>query len=141
MSDHAPATALKWYFTAETNAEGCTYIKTYRTGRDKVQKKSRRIVRRHVGRLLEDDRIVISEKFSVDHSEYAEGEWYWGADKKPVTRAEYLDQFPPWPQGGILAVEKEEGEEDDNALMSTLRIGAKRAAWQFAVKNGIYVHL
>ena len=47
-----------WYFTAETNAKGYTYIKAYQTKWDPVRKRSHSFNRRHVGRLHDDGRVV-----------------------------------------------------------------------------------
>lgn len=38
---------------------------------DKVAKKPKRAMRRHVGRLMPDDSIAMSEKFLIDHPQYA----------------------------------------------------------------------
>ena len=62
-----------------------------------VLKKSKRHLQRHVGRLLEDDRIKISPKFSADFPEYSGDDWFWGANKKPVREAEYRQVFPATP--------------------------------------------
>ena len=52
-----------WYFTADTNAKGYTYIKAYQTEWDPVRKRSRSINRRHVGRLHEDGHVTPSPGF------------------------------------------------------------------------------
>lgn len=60
-----------WYFTAETNAKGYTYIKAYQTKWDPVRKRSHSFNRRHVGRLHDDGRVVPSKAFLEQFPQYA----------------------------------------------------------------------
>lgn len=122
-----------WNFTAETNAEGRTYIKAYKMRWDKVAKKPKRVARRHVGRLMADDTIAMSEKFLVDHPQYAGQTWYWGSSKRPVTLDDYLADFPRTPGPSI--------EEDESDVQSTLNIGLTWAAIEMAKAHGISDHL
>lgn len=72
MPELSANSPVNWNFTAETNAQGFTYIKAYKMCWDKVAKKPKRAMRRHVGRLMPDDSIAMSEKFLVDHPQYAD---------------------------------------------------------------------
>ncbi len=128
-----PQEPINWNFTAETNAEGRTYIKAYKMGWDKVAKKPRRILRRHVGRLMSDDRIAISPKFLEDHPQYRGQDWYWGTQHKPVTLAEYRRQFPESPGKNV--------DPEDEELLPTLSVGLTWAAWQLAGRHGILDNL
>ena len=40
----------RWYFTADTNAKGYTYIQAYQTKWDPVAKTTKRSAKRYVGR-------------------------------------------------------------------------------------------
>ena len=122
--------SVNWNFTKETTKAGLTYIKAYKTRWFPELKTSKRVMRRHVGRLLDDDQIVISEKFIADHPEYANGPWYWGIDKRPVSYDEYRRQFPEKP--GVPPV-----DEDDTEPQPTLSIGLTWAAVEFARNHGI----
>ena len=126
--------SVNWNFTKETTKAGLTYIKAYKTRWFPELKTSKRVMRRHVGRLLDDDQIVISEKFIADHPEYANGPWYWGIDKRPVSYDEYRRQFPEKP--GVPPV-----DEDDTEPQPTLSIGLTWAAVEFARNHGILTHL
>ena len=132
MTD-APQKSVQWNFTAETNAEGRTYIKAYKMGWDKVAKKPRRVMRRHVGRLMNDGRIAMSPKFLLDHPQYEGQDWYWGAQRKPVSLAEYLNDFPDTPGT--------DADAEDQELLPTLSVGLTWAAWQVACKHKLYEHL
>lgn len=124
---------IQWNFTAETNAQGRTYIKAYKMGWDKVAKKPKRVLRRHVGRLLPDGRIVISERFLLDHPQYQGQEWYWGANRRPVSLAEYLEDFPTPP--GTAA------SDEDTEMQDCISVGLSWAAIQIAQNNGVLKHL
>lgn len=124
---------VKWNFTAETNAQGRTYIKAYKMGWDKVAKKPKRVLRRHVGRLLPDGRILISEKFLADHPQYQGQDWYWGAGRRPVSYAEYLEDFPV--SSGTPV------DPEDSELQNSLSIGLTWSAVQIAQNTGILKHL
>ena len=123
----------KWYFTADTNAQGNTYIKAYQTAWDKVAKKSKRTTSRHVGRLLPDDRVAISPKFLLDHPEYKGQDWYWGANKKLVPLSEYLDDFPDHPGSQPLP--------EDDEQQDCLSVGLTWTALHIAQSSGILAHL
>ena len=73
-----------WYFTAETNAKGYTYIKAYQTKWDPVRKRSHSFNRRHVGRLHDDGRVVPSKAFLEQFPQYAGFPLFYGADKRLV---------------------------------------------------------
>ncbi len=124
---------VNWNFTAETNAQGRTYIKAYKMAWDKVAKKPKRALRRHVGRLLPDDRIAMSEKFLADHPQYRGQDWYWGASKRPVTLAEYKNDFPS--HSGTPA------DAEDFDMLGNISVGLTWAAYQFAHRSGILKHL
>ena len=63
--ENSPKSGFPWNFTTVVTAQGYCYVKAYKMKWDPVLKKSKRHLQRHVGRLLEDDRIKISPKFSV----------------------------------------------------------------------------
>ena len=67
--------------------------KAYKMKWDPVLKKSKRHLQCHVGRLLEDDRIKISPKFSADFPEYSGDDWFWGANKKNCSRSRISTRF------------------------------------------------
>ena len=58
-----------WNFTTVVTAQGYCYVKAYKMKWDPVLKKSKRHLQRHVGRLLENDRIKISPSFAADFPE------------------------------------------------------------------------
>ena len=95
--ENSPKSGFPWNFTTVVTAQGYCYVKAYKMKWDPVLKKSKRHLQRHVGRLLEDDRIKISPKFSADFPEYSGDDWFWGANKKPVREAEYRQDFPATP--------------------------------------------
>ncbi len=133
MSELPSNSPVNWNFTAETNAQGRTYIKAYKMCWDKVAKKPKRAMRRHVGRLMPDDSIAMSEKFLIDHPQYGGQQWFWGANKRPVLLEEYLNDFPRKP--GL------EVDEEENALLPTLNVGLTWAAVEIAKSHGILEHL
>lgn len=90
-------------------------------------------MRRHVGRLMPNDSIAMSEKFLIDHPQYAGQQWFWGANKRPVLLEEYLNDFPRKP--GL------EVDEEENALLPTLNVGLTWAAVEIAKSHGILEHL
>ena len=101
---------------------------------DPVLKKSKRHLQRHVGRLLENDRIKISPSFASDFPEYSGDDWFWGANKKPVHEAEYRRDFPEIP--GPAPQDPEACEPQ-----STLDVGLTWAALELAKDSGIRAHL
>ena len=105
-----------WYFTAETNAKGYTYIKAYQTKWDPVRKRSHSFNRRHVGRLHDDGRVVPSKAFLEQFPQYAGFPLFYGADKRLVDEETYRRDFPerPGPDRDI-----EEALKDD-----VLNVGA-----------------
>ena len=86
-----------WYFTADTNAKGYTYIKAYQTEWDPVRKRSRSINRRHVGRLHEDGHVTPSPGFLASFPQYAGYTLYYGANKQLVDEMTYRRDFPDSP--------------------------------------------
>ena len=95
---------------------------------------SKRHLQRHVGRLLENDRIKISPSFATDFPEYSGDDWFWGANKKPVHEAEYRRDFPETP--GPAPQDPEACEPQ-----STLDVGLTWAALELAKDSGIRAHL
>ena len=123
-----------WNFTTVVTAQGYCYVKAYKMKWDPVLKKSRRHLQRHVGRLLENDRIKISPSFAADFPEYSGDDWFWGANKKPVHEAEYRRDFPETP--GPAPQDPEACEPQ-----STLDVGLTWAALELAKDSGIRAHL
>ena len=123
-----------WNFTTVVTAQGYCYVKAYKMKWDPVLKKSKRHLQRHVGRLLENDRIKISPSFAADFPEYSGDDWFWGANKKPVHEAEYRRDFPETP--GPAPQDPEACEPQ-----STLDVGLTWAALELAKDSGIRAHL
>ena len=123
-----------WNFTTVVTAQGYCYVKAYKMKWDPVLKKSKRHLQRHVGRLLENDRIKISPSFATDFPEYSGDDWFWGANKKPVHEAEYRRDFPETP--GPAPQDPEACEPQ-----STLDVGLTWAALELAKDSGIRAHL
>ena len=123
-----------WNFTTVVTAQGYCYVKAYKMKWDPVLKKSKRHLQRHVGRLLENDRIKISPSFAADFPEYSGDDWFWGANKKPVHEAEYRRDFPETP--GPAPQDPEACEQQ-----STLDVGLTWAALELAKDSGIRAHL
>lgn len=131
---NSPTPGFPWNFTTVTTAQGYCYVKAYKMRWDPILKKSKRYLQRHVGRLLENDQIKISPKFSADFPEYSGDDWFWGANKKPVREAEYRRDFPSMP--GPVAQ-----NEDESSLQATLDVGFTWAAMQIAEESGVRTHL
>ena len=125
---------FSWNFTTVVTAQGYCYVKAYKMKWDPVLKKSKRHLQRHVGRLLENDRIKISPSFAADFPEYSGDDWFWGANKKPVHEAEYRRDFPKTP--GTAPQDPEACEQQ-----STLDVGLTWAALELAKDSGIRAHL
>lgn len=123
-----------WNFTTVVTAQGYCYVKAYKMKWDPVLKKSKRHLQRHVGRLLENDRIKISPSFAADFPEYSGDDWFWGANKKPVHEAEYRRDFPETP--GPAPQDPEACEPQ-----STLDVGLTWTALELAKDSGIRAHL
>ena len=70
-------TGFSWNFTTVVTAQGYCYVKAYKMKWDPVLKKSKRHLQRHVGRLLENDRIKISPSFAADFPEYSGDDWFF----------------------------------------------------------------
>lgn len=121
---------LKWYFTAETNAKGYTYIKTYQTQWDPIKKRPHSLNRRHVGRLFDDGRVVPSAKFLADFPQYANYPLYFGAEKKLVDELTYKREFPerPGPKPDPETVRRDD----------ILDIGVSWAVETLAEQSGLY---
>ena len=119
-----------WYFTAETNANGFTYIKPYQTKWDPVRKITRRSAKRYVGRLYDDGRVKPSEGFLKAFPQYADFPLYFSADKRLVDEATYKADFPdsPGPKP-----DPEDVERDD-----MLHVGLTWAAETLAESSGLY---
>ena len=119
-----------WYFTAETNAKGYTYIKAYQTKWDPVRKRSHSFNRRHVGRLHDDGRVVPSKAFLEQFPQYAGFPLFYGADKRLVDEETYRRDFPerPGPDRDI-----EEALKDD-----VLNVGAAWAIETLAEDAGLF---
>lgn len=125
---------FSWNFTTVVTAQGYCYVKAYKMKWDPVLKKSKRHLQRHVGRLLENDRIKISPSFAADFPEYSGDDWFWGANKKPVHEVEYRRDFPE--TSGPAPQDPEACEQQ-----STLDVGLTWAALELAKDSGIRAHL
>lgn len=121
----------RWHFTRQTNANGYTYIYAYQTAWDPVKKRSRRVSKKYVGRLHEDGHVDVSPKFAEVMPAYAQGEFFYGADKTLVDRATYLADFPAQPGPRPETDEEPENESQIKEL------GITWAAEQLAEELGI----
>ena len=119
-----------WYFTADTNSKGYTYIKAYQTQWDPVRKRSRSINRRHVGRLHEDGHITPSAGFLEHFPQYAGRTLYYGADKQLVDEATYRRDFPDAPGP--------KRDKQDITRLKTILFGLTWAASEIAEQCGLY---
>ena len=119
-----------WYFTADTNAKGYTYIKAYQTEWDPVRKRSRSINRRHVGRLHEDGHVTPSPGFLASFPQYAGYTLYYGANKQLVDEMTYRQDFPDSPGP--------KRDADDLTRLATLQCGMTWAAMAIAEESGLY---
>lgn len=123
----------RWHFRSMTNAKGYTYINAYSTAWDPVKKKSRIVAHVYGGRLCNDGSIKFSAGFKQRFPQYAEGTWYWGADKAPITEEQYRSEFPVKP-----GPKPQKEEEDDDINLSDIRqVGLTWAAEQFALRSGM----
>ena len=98
----------RWHFTVETNAKGNSYVYAYQTQWDPISKISRRSAKVYVGRLCTDGRVNISSKFALAFPEFAQGEFYYGADKELVDEATYRRDFPQKPGPKVVEDEIED---------------------------------
>lgn len=119
-----------WYFTADTNAKGYTYIKAYQTEWDPVRKRSRSINRRHVGRLHEDGHVTPSPGFLASFPQYAGYTLYYGANKQLVDEMTYRRDFPDSPGP--------KRDAEDLTRLATLQCGMTWAAIAIAEESGLY---
>ena len=119
-----------WYFTADTNSKGYTYIKAYQTEWDPVRKRSRSINRRHVGRLHDDGHVTPSPGFLASFPQYAGFTLYYGANKQLVDEVTYRRDFPasPGPKRDV----------EDVTRLATLQCGLTWAAIEIAQESGLY---
>ena len=119
-----------WYFTADTNSKGYTYIKAYQTEWDPVRKRSRSINRRHVGRLHDDGHVTPSPGFLASFPQYAGFTLYYGANKQLVDEVTYRRDFPasPGPKRDV----------EDVTRLATLQCGLTWAAIKIAQESGLY---
>ncbi|MFU0841333.1 MAG: DDE-Tnp-1 domain-containing protein [Burkholderia sp.] len=122
----------RWHFTVETNAKGLSYVYAYQTQWDPVKKQSHRSAKRYAGRLHEDGRVSFGKRFLEDFPAYAEGDFYYGADKTLVDETAYRKDFPeaPGPK-----------PEEEQKLDETLNAGVTWAAEAIADQSGMLCDL
>ena len=87
----------RWYFTADTNAKGYTYIQAYQTKWDPVAKTTKRSAKRYVGRLFDDGHVAPSKAFLESFPQYAGKTVFFGPDKTLVDEQTYRQAFPASP--------------------------------------------
>ena len=114
----------KWYYTVFTNAKGYQYIYAYQTKWDPVKKQPRRSAKKYVGRLNDDDSVSIGASFRAVFPQFAEGTFFYGANKQLVDEATYRADFPEAPGPKPCAHEVE--------LMDDVEVGLTWAAEQTA---------
>ncbi|MDO4938235.1 MAG: transposase [Sutterellaceae bacterium] len=126
----------RWHFRTMTNAKGYTYIHAYSTAWDPVKKKSTAIAHVYGGRLYSDGSIKFSPGFKQQFPQYAQGNWFWGADKMPVTEMQYRRAFPAKPGPKTC-----QDEEEEVNLSDIRRVGLTWAAEQIALRSGMLADL
>ena len=118
----------RWYFTADTNAKGYTYIQAYQTKWDPVAKTTKRSAKRYVGRLFDDGHVAPSKAFLESFPQYAGKTVFFGPDKTLVDEQTYRQAFPASP--GPTPDPEEHASKDD-----TLNIGLTWAAETIAEES------
>lgn len=120
----------RWYFTADTNAKGYTYIQAYQTKWDPVAKTTKRSAKRYVGRLFDDGHVAPSKAFLESFPQYAGKTVFFGPDKALVDEQTYRQAFPASP--GPTPDPEEHASKDD-----TLNIGLTWAAETIAEESKV----
>lgn len=120
----------RWYFTADTNAKGYTYIQAYQTKWDPVAKTTKRSAKRYVGRLFDDGHIAPSKAFLESFPQYAGKTVFFGPDKTLVDEQTYRQAFPASP--GPTPDPEEHASKDD-----TLNVGLTWAAETIAEESKV----
>ena len=120
----------RWYFTADTNAKGYTYIQAYQTKWDPVAKTTKRSAKRYVGRLFDDGHVAPSKAFLESFPQYAGKTVFFGPDKTLVDEQTYRQAFPASP--GPTSDPEEHASKDD-----TLNIGLTWAAETIAEESKV----
>ena len=124
----------RWYFTADTNAKGYTYIQAYQTKWDPVAKTTKRSAKRYVGRLFDDGHVAPSKAFLESFPQYAGKTVFFGPDKTLVDEQTYRQAFPASP--GPTPDPEEHASKDD-----TLNIGLTWAAETIAEESKVLERL
>lgn len=120
----------RWYFTADTNAKGYTYIQAYQTKWDPVAKTTKRSAKRYVGRLFDDGHVAPSKAFLESFPQYAGKTVFFGPDKTLVDEQTYRQAFPESP--GPKPAPEEHPSKDD-----TLNVGLTWAAETIAEESKV----
>lgn len=120
----------RWYFTADTNAKGYTYIQAYQTKWDPVAKTTKRSAKRYVGRLFDDGHVAPSKAFLESFPQYAGKTVFFGPDKTLVDEQTYRQAFPESP--GPKPDPEEHPSKDD-----TLNVGVTWAAETIAEESKV----
>lgn len=120
----------RWYFTADTNAKGYTYIQAYQTKWDPVAKTTKRSAKRYVGRLFDDGHVAPSKAFLESFPQYAGKTVFFGPDKTLVDEQTYRQAFPASP--GPTPDPEEHASKDD-----TLNVGLTWAAETIAEESKV----
>ena len=120
----------RWYFTADTNAKGYTYIQAYQTKWDPVAKTTKRSAKRYVGRLFDDGHVAPSKAFLESFPQYAGRTVFFGPDKTLVDEQTYRQAFPASP--GPTPDPEEHASKDD-----TLNVGLTWAAETIAEESKV----
>ena len=122
--------AKRWYFTADTNAKGYTYIQAYQTKWDPVAKTTKRSAKRYVGRLFDDGHVAPSKAFLESFPQYAGKTVFFGPDKTLVDEQTYRQAFPESP--GPKPDPEEHPSKDE-----TLNVGLTWAAETIAEESKV----
>lgn len=125
----AQPSAEKLSFTTETNSKGFTYVIAYQNQWNPIRHQSRRVFKKHVGRLNEDFSISISSAFKEMFPEFSQGTYFYSVDKKIIDELTYRQETPvaPGPK-----------PDPENFLMlDDLEAGMSWAAEQTALRANI----
>lgn len=120
----------KVLFLVTTNKAGYSYVIAYHNKWDPEKCRAKRDFKRHVGRLLPDQHVVISPVFARDYPEFADKDWVWDNENKKLVPVE---KMPPQPvkRGPEPAVWTELQEATEQSF------GASWMAQQMAQKSGM----
>lgn len=116
-------------FTTETNTKGFTYVIAYHNKWDQSRKQSRRVFKKHVGKLNDDFSVSISPRFKELFPIFANGTHFYSVDKKLLDEFTYKQEIEttPGPKPDL----------EDVLMLDDLEVGMSWAAEQTASRSKI----